>query len=178
MGGTPLVSELGPNAYGEVCDPGRVTDCYLALPLAAEDGDGPGRVLVVAPRGLLHPAVPQPAGSLLYELATGHLDRASHALVFPADLAEELHAWPHDTSASLTAELAHVAAAVVWCWQRGDLLGLNLPLEAGEDPRALTRPAMTLARAALRARLDHQVARARCRFLHPSSGHRAEEPFL
>ena len=39
MGGTPLVSELGPNAYGEVCDPGRVTDCYLALPLAAEDGD-------------------------------------------------------------------------------------------------------------------------------------------
>jgi len=154
------VSELGPNAYGEVCDPGRVTDCYLALPLAAEDGDGPGRVLVVAPRGLLHPAVPQ------------------HALVFPADLAEELHAWPHDTSASLTAELAHVAAAVVWCWQHGDLLGLNLPLEAGEDPRALTRPAMTLARAALRARLDHQVARARCRFLHPSSGHRAEEPFL
>jgi hypothetical protein len=25
------VSELGPNALGEWCDPGRVADCYLAL---------------------------------------------------------------------------------------------------------------------------------------------------
>jgi hypothetical protein len=71
-----------------------------------------------------------------------------------------------------------VAAAIVGCWQRGDLLGLELPLEPGEDPRALTRPAMTLARAVLRARLDRQVARARCRWWHPSSGHRADEPFL
>jgi hypothetical protein len=37
---------------------------------------------------------------------------------------------------------------------------------------------MTLARAALRARLDGQVARARCRWLHPSSGRRAGEFFL
>ena len=171
------VSELGPNAYGEHLDPGRVGDCYLALPLPAV-GDGAARVLVVAPRGLLHLAVPQPTGSLLYELATGHPDRASPGLVFPADLAVELRAWRQETSAPLAAELAHVAAAVVWCWQRGGLLGLNLSLEAGEDPRALTRPAMTLARAALRARLDRQVARARCRWLHPSSGHSAEEPFL
>jgi hypothetical protein len=59
-----------------VCDPGRVADGYLALPLPADDKEEPERVLVVAPRGLLHPAVPQPAGSLLYELATGHPDRA------------------------------------------------------------------------------------------------------
>ena len=170
------MSELGPNAYGELCDPGRVADCYLALPLPT--GDGPGRVLVVAPRSLLHPAVPQPAGSLLYELATGHPDRTSGELVFPADLASELRAWPPDTSAPLTAQLAQVAAAVVWCWQRGDLLGLDLPFAPGEDARALTRPAMALARAALRARLDRQVARARCRWLHPSSGRRAGEPFL
>jgi hypothetical protein len=129
MGGARLVSELGPNALGEWCDPGRVTDCYLALPLPTDDG--PGRVLVVAPRGLLHPTVAQPTGSLLYELATGHPDRAPGELVFPADLAGELRAWPPDTAAPLTTELPAVAAAVVWCWQRGDLLGLELPLEPG-----------------------------------------------
>jgi hypothetical protein len=135
-------------------------------------------VLVVAPRGLLHPAVPQPAGSLLYELATGHPDRTPRELVFPADLAAELRAWPPATAAPLAAQLAPVAAAVVWCWQRGDLLGLDLPLEAGEDALALSRPAMTIARATLRARLGRQVARARRRWLHPSSGHHADESFL
>jgi len=178
MGGARLVSELGPNAYGETPDPGRVGDCYLALPLPAHDGAGPGRVLVVAPRALLHPAVAQPAGSLLYELATGHPDRGPRELVFPADLASELRAWPPDTSAPLTAELAPAAAAVMGCWQRGDLLGLDLPLAPGEDPRALTRPAMALARAALRARLASQVARARRCWFHPSSSRRAGEPFL
>jgi hypothetical protein len=84
-------------------------------------------VLVVAPRALLHPAVAQPTGSLLYELATGHPDRAPRELVFPADLASELRAWPPDTAAPLTTELAAVAAAVVGCWQRGDRLGLDLP---------------------------------------------------
>jgi hypothetical protein len=172
------VSELGPNAFGEWCDPGRVADGYLVLPLPVRNGAGAGRVLVVAPRALLHPGVAQPAGSLLYELATGHPDRSPRELVFPADLAEELRAWPPDTSAPLTAELTPVAAAVVGCWQRGDLLGLDLPLEPGEDARALTRPAMTLARAALRARVAGQVARARRRWFHPSSGRRAGEPFL
>jgi hypothetical protein len=172
------VRELGPNAYGEVCDPGRVADCYLALPLPADDRKGPERVLVVAPRALLHPAVAQPAGSLLYELVTGHPDRGLGEVVFPAGLAAELRAWPPDTAVALAAQLAPVGAAVVWCCQRGDLLGLELSLESGEDARALTRPAMTLARAALRARLERQVARARCRWLHPSSGRRAGEPFL
>ena len=172
------MSELGPNAYGEWCDPGRVSDCYLALPLAGEDDTRPDRVLVVAPSALLHPAVAQPTGSLLYELVTGHPDRGPRELVFPADLASELRAWPEDRSGPLTAELTPVAAAAVWCWQRGDLLGLDLPLAPGEDPRALTRPAMTLARAALRARLAGQVTRARCRWFHPTSGRRAGEPFL
>ena len=66
------MSELGPNAFGEPVEPCRV-DSYLALPVpAGEDEERPGGVLVVAPRWLLHPAVPQPAGSLVYELATGH----------------------------------------------------------------------------------------------------------
>jgi hypothetical protein len=172
------VSELGPNADGEWCDPGRVADCYLALPLPVHNEAGAGRVLVVAPRALLHPSVAQPAGSLLYELATGHPDRDPRELVFPADLTVELRAWPPDTSAPLTAELAPTAAAVVSCWQRGDLLGLDLPLKPGEDARALTRPAMTLARTALRARLAGQVHRAYWRWLHPTSGRWPGDTFV
>jgi hypothetical protein len=38
--GTRLMNELGPNAYGEVCDPGRVADCHLVLPLPAGVGSG------------------------------------------------------------------------------------------------------------------------------------------
>jgi hypothetical protein len=174
-----LVSELGPNAFGEPVDPGRV-DCYLALPLPTEKEHegGPGGVLVVAPRWLLHPAVPQPAGSLVYELATGHPDRQPGELVFPADLTVELRVWPQERWAALGVDLDQVAAALVGCWQRGDVRGLHLPLEASEDPQALVRPAMTLARAELRERLERLVARARRRWLHPTSGRRPGERFL
>jgi hypothetical protein len=51
-------------------------------------------VLVVAPVALLHPVVPQPDGTVLYELVTGHPDRTPQELVFLADLAVELRAWP------------------------------------------------------------------------------------
>jgi hypothetical protein len=54
-------------------------------------------VLVVAPAALLHPVVPQPDGTLLYELLTGHPDRTPRELVFLADLTVELRAWPTDT---------------------------------------------------------------------------------
>jgi hypothetical protein len=171
------VSELGPNALGEPVEPGRV-DCYLGLPLPPQDEDAQGGVLVVAPRWLLHPAVPQPAGSLVYELATGHPDRLAGELVFPADLTAELRAWPTDTWAALGVDLEQVTRAVVGCWQRGEFRGLHLPLEPGEDPRALVRPAMTLARAELGARLARLVAGARRRWLHPTSGRRPGERFL
>ena len=101
------MSELGPNAFGEPVEPGRV-GCYLGLPLAPdqEQDDGrPGVVLVVAPRWLLHPAVPQPAGSLVYELATGHPDRQPSALILPADLTAELRAWPAERWAALGVDL-------------------------------------------------------------------------
>jgi hypothetical protein len=98
------VSELGPNAFGEPVDPGRV-DCNLALPPPADDADEQGGVLVVAPRWLLHPAVPQPAGSLVYELATGHPDRQPGELVFLADLTVELRAWPQQRWAALGSTL-------------------------------------------------------------------------
>jgi len=103
--GAGLVSELGPNAFGEPAGPGRV-DCYLGLPLPAAEAEGDeGGVLVVAPRWLLHPAVPQPAGSLVYELVTGHPDRQPGALVFPGDLTVELRAWPAERWAALGVDL-------------------------------------------------------------------------
>ncbi|HZD02905.1 MAG TPA: hypothetical protein VFA46_22745 [Actinomycetes bacterium] len=43
---------LGPNAYGEHLQPGRVPDCYLGILVdqpPAEIAPEPGRVLVVAP---------------------------------------------------------------------------------------------------------------------------------
>jgi hypothetical protein len=173
-----LVSELGPNAFGEPVEPGRV-DCYLGLPLPAEeDEEGSGGVLVVAPRWLLHPAVPQPAGNLVYELATGHPDRQAGELVFLADLTVELRAWPQERWAGLGVDLEQVAAAVVGCWERGEVRGLQFPLQAGEDPRALVRPAMTLARAEPRTRLERLIVRARRRWLHPTSGRRPGERFL
>jgi hypothetical protein len=51
------VDQLGPNALGEVIEPGRVADCYLGLLLVP----GPageleaGTVLIVGPGALLHP---------------------------------------------------------------------------------------------------------------------------
>jgi hypothetical protein len=81
------VSRLGANALGEVLAPGRVPDCYLGPLLDQPGGDAEvAGVLVVAPASLLHPAVPQPDGTVLYELVTGHPDRAPGELVFLADL--------------------------------------------------------------------------------------------
>src|SRR5687767_7224973 len=77
-----LVSQLGANALGEVTEPGRVLDCYLGLRLDPTDDAEAGGVLVVAPAVLLHPGVPQPDGTVLYELVTGHPDRTPHELVF------------------------------------------------------------------------------------------------
>jgi hypothetical protein len=85
------VSRLGANALGEVLEPGRVPDCYLGLRLDSSGMEAAG-VLVVAPAVLLHPVVPQPDGTVLYELVTGHPDRTAQELVFLADLAVELRA--------------------------------------------------------------------------------------
>jgi hypothetical protein len=96
------VEPLGVNAFGEALDPGRVGDCYPGLVLPPPPAGEPeaGSVLVVAPRALLWAQVPQPAGSLVYQLLTGHPDRESHQLVFPADLAVELRAWPVELRAA------------------------------------------------------------------------------
>ena len=91
------MSRLGANALGEVLAPGRVPDCYLGLRLNPAGYAQVAGVLVVAPAVLLDPVVPQPDGTVLYELLTGHPDRTPHELVFLADLTLELRAWPADT---------------------------------------------------------------------------------
>ena len=143
------MDQLGPNALGETLEPGRVTDCYLGLLLPPGPAGEPeaGTVLVVAPAALLHPAVPQPAGSLVYELLTGHPEREPGELVFVADLTVELRAWPADTWRKVGIDPQAAAGAVVAGWWRGDLLGLRLGGLTGEEVLALERPAMTYVRA-------------------------------
>jgi hypothetical protein len=171
------VAQLGANAEGVVLVPGRVPDCYLGLRLDPADDQAAG-VLVVAPAALLHPVVPQPDGAVLYELVTGHPDRASHELVFLADLTVELRAWPADTWAKVGIDPQAAARAVVAGWQRGELLGLRLGGLAAEEALALERPAMTYARAQLADRLQRQLARADRRWRHPPSGRRPGDRFL
>ena len=155
------MSELGANALGEVLVPGRVLDCYLGLRLDPTDHDAEAAwVLVVAPAALLHPMVPQPDGTVLYELLTGHPDRAPRALVFLADLTMELRAWPADTWSKVGVDPQAAALAVVAGWQRGDLPGLELGGLTAQEALALERPAMTYVRAQLADRLQGQLARA------------------
>jgi hypothetical protein len=129
------VDQLGPNALGEVLEPGRVADCYLGLLLPPGPAGEPeaGTVLIIAPAALLHPRIPQPDGSLVYELLTGHPEREAGELVFLADLTGELRAWPHDTWAKLGVDPDQVAQAVIGCWQDGEVTGLQVD-DLGFEP--------------------------------------------
>jgi hypothetical protein len=170
----------GPNALGEVLEPGRVTDCCLGLLLPPGRAGEPeaGTVLVVAPAGLLHPRVPQPDGSLVYGLLTGHPEREAGELVFVADLTGELRPWPQDTWAKIGVDPDQVAQAVVGCWRDGEVTGLQFDDLGFEEARSLTRPAMTYVRGQLRGRLTARLARAHRRWLHPTSSHRSGDRFL
>jgi hypothetical protein len=174
------VDQFGPNALGEDLEPGRVADCYLGLLLPP----GPageleaGAVLVVAPAALLHPGVPQPAGSLVYELLIGHPEREPGELVFVADLTAELRAWPQDTWAKVGIDPDQVTEAVVGCWQDDEVSGLQVDDLGFEEARSLTRPAMTFVRGRLRGRLTARIARVHRRWLHPTSGRRPGDRFL
>jgi hypothetical protein len=173
------VDQLGANALGEVLEPGRVADCYLGLLLPPSPAGEPeaGTILIVAPPALLHPAVPQPAGSLVYQLLTGHPEREAGELVFVADLTVELRAWPQGTWAKVGVDPDQVAQAVVGCWQAGEVTGLQVDDLGFEEARSLTRPAMTYVRGQLRGRLTARLARAHRRWLHPTSGRRPGDWF-
>jgi hypothetical protein len=172
------VAQLGANAHGEVLEPGRVPNCYLGLLLPDADDAQAAGVLIVSPAALLHPVVPQPDGTVLYELLTGHPDRAPRELVFLADLTVELRAWPADTWSKVGVDPQATAGAVVVGWQRGDLPGLRLGGLTDEECLALERPAMTYVRAQLGDRLGRQLARERWRWLHPTSRRRPGDTFL
>jgi hypothetical protein len=172
------VAQLGANAHGEILEPGRVPDCYLGLRLNPADDAQAAGMLVVAPAALLHLSVPQPDGTVLYELVTGHPARTPYELVFVADLAVELRAWPTDTWATLDVDPQAAVAAVVAAWRRGDLNGLRLGGLTAEEALALERPAMTYVREQLRQRLARQVGQAYLRWLHPTSGRRPGDRFL
>jgi len=174
------VDQLGPNALGEVLEPGRVADCYLGLLLPPGSAGEPeaGTILVVAPAALLHPRVPQPEGSWVYGLLTGHPEREAGELVFVADLTGELRAWPHDTWAKLGVDPDQVAQAVIGCWRDGEVSGLQVDDLSFEEARSLTRPVMTYVRGQLRGRLTARLGRVHRRWLHPTSGRRPDDRFL
>jgi len=174
------VQQLGPNAFGDMLEPGRVGDCYLGLLLPPSPAGEPeaGTVLIVAPAALLHPGVPQPAGSQLYELVTGHPDRQTGELVFLTDLTCELRAWPDGTWATLGIDPAVVAQAVIGFWQDGHLDGRQFDELDFEEARSLQQPAMTYVRSQLRARLTGRLQRAYRRWLHPTSGRQPSDRFL
>jgi hypothetical protein len=71
-----------------------------------------------------------------------------------------------------------VARAVIACWRSGDVQGLEFEGVTVEEARALARPAMTIVRGQLPARLAGRVQRASWRWLHPTSGHRPGDTFL
>jgi hypothetical protein len=175
------VRRLGPNAYGEQLQPGRVTDCYLGILLdqpLAELAPEPGRVLVVAPAALLHSEIPQPHGQVLYDLLTGHSDRATRELVFLADLTMELRAWPQQTWTAVGVSPEAALLAVVDRWHAGHVKGLEFAGVSSEEARALARPAMTYLREQLRGRLAREISRQYLRWLHPTSRRRPGDRFL
>jgi hypothetical protein len=172
---------LGPNGYGEYLQPGRVTDSYLGILLdqpLAEIMPEPGRVLVVAPAALRHRQIPQPDGQVLYDLVTGHPDRAPRELVFLADLSVELRAWPQQTWTAVGISPEAALLAVVDRWRGGHVKGLEVGGLSAEEARALARPAMTYVREQLRGRLAREISRRYLRWLHPTSRRRPGETFL
>ena len=68
------MAQLGANAFGEVLVPGRVPDCCLGLRL---DRSAAIRRRCAGGRSgrPAHPVVPQPDGTVLYELVTGQPER-------------------------------------------------------------------------------------------------------
>jgi hypothetical protein len=151
-------------------------DIHLAPPQP-----GKGRALVVHPRTLADPRVPQPHGRRLAALVTGHPDRRPADLVLLSDLEAELA----DTGQSLRTlgvDWEGVVEAVTRLHARGQVKALEFPGLSPEQIRLLAGvpPAVErAARALLRDRLRRRVLQARQRWYHPSRpGFGDGEPFL
>jgi hypothetical protein len=142
---------------------------------------GQGRALVVHPRTLADPRVPQPHGRRLAALVTEHPDRRPGDLVLLSDLTAELT----ETGRSLQGlglDWEGVIEAVTRLHERGQVKALELAGLSAEQVGLLAGvPAAVdgAARALLRDRLRRRVLRARQRWYHPSRpGFGDGEPFL
>jgi hypothetical protein len=129
-------------------------------------------VLLVAPAALLHEQIPQPHGQVLYDLLTGHPDRAPQELVFLADLTVELRAWPRQTWTAVGISPEAALLAVVDRWRAGHIKCLELGGVDVEEARALGRPPMGHLREQLRERLAREISRHYLRWLHPTNRRR------
>jgi hypothetical protein len=96
---------------------------------------------------------------VLYELLTGHPNRAPRELVFLADLTVELRACPKQTWTAVGISPEAALLAVVEWWRAADLKGLELGGVSGEEARALGRPPVGYVREQLRERLAREVSR-------------------
>ncbi len=159
------MAQLGRNADGEVLVPDRVPDCYLGLRLDPDDGGAAG-VLVVARRAAASRR-PTAGQALLYELVTGHPDRAAHELVFVAILTRELRAWPQDTWAKVDIDANQSPKRSSAAGRPAKSPGCRSTTSASRRP-ARSPAATTYVRGQLRGRLTARLARIHRRWLHPT----------
>ncbi len=115
---------------------------------------------------------------MLYDLLTGHPDRAPRDLVFLADLTAELRAWPQQNWIAVGISPEVALLAVVDRWRAGQVKALEFGGVSADEARALGRPAMTYVREQLRDRLAREVSRQYLRWLHPTSRRRPSDTFL
>jgi hypothetical protein len=164
--------------------PERGRELWLLFCVDAHLGpavDGQGRALVVHPRTLADPRVPQPHGRRLAALVTEHPDRRPADLVLLSDLAAELTEQGQSLQ-ELGLDWEGVIEAVTRLHENGQVKALELAGLSAEQVGLLAGvPAAVdgVARALLRDRLRRRVLRARQRWYHPSRpGFGDGEPFL
>jgi hypothetical protein len=137
--------------------------------------------LVVHPRTLADPRVPQPHGQRLATLVTDRPDRRPADLVLLSDLVAELAETGQDFQ-SVGLDWEGVVEAVARLHARGQVKVLEFARLSAEQVALLTGvpPAVDgAARALLRDQLRRRVLRARQRWYHPSRpGFGDGEPFL
>jgi hypothetical protein len=164
--------------------PERGSELWLLFCVDAHLGPGaggPGRALVVHPRTLADPRVPQPHGQRLAALVADHPDRRPADLVLLSDVAAEL-AETGQNFQRLGLVWEGVVEAVARLHARGQVKALEFAGLSAEQVELLggVPPAVDgAARALLRDRLRRRLLRARQRWYHPSRpGFGDGEPFL